>query len=150
MSGHSQTRPTHKTFKTMENKINYEVIDRFFAAQMSANECEATLAALRPQVEEAVEALIREQGMPRNFTGTIPYNGFKIVVRRPKSYTWEQNNQLDDANLDYYKKQHEMYVQLSEDLKELRRDMKRTGEKLEKDHPNSDSIKYGLTVSVSK
>ena len=62
----------------MENKINYEVIDRFFAAQMSANECEATLAALRPQVEEAVEALIREQGMPRNFTGTIPYNGFKI------------------------------------------------------------------------
>ena len=102
------------------------------------------------EVEEAVEALIREQGMPRNFTGTIPYNGFKIVVRRPKSYTWEQNNQLDDANLDYYKKQHEMYVQLSDDLKELRRDMKRTGEKLEKDHPNSDSIKYGLTISVSK
>lgn len=130
--------------------INYEVIDQFFAAQLSANECEATIAALRPKVEEAVEALIRERNLPRNFTGTIPYNGFKIRVQRPKSYTWEQNTQIQDANIDYYKQQHNLYVQLSEDLKELRRDMKRTGEKLEKAHPNSESIKYGLTVAVCK
>jgi len=134
----------------METNIKYEVIDQFFAAQLSANECEATLTALRPQVEEAVEALIREQNLPRNYTGTITYNGIKILVRRPKSYTWEQNTQIQDANLDYYKQQHNMYVQLSEDLKELRRDMKRTGEKLEKDHPNSESIKLGFTISVSK
>jgi len=140
----------HKTFNKMETKINYEVIDQFFAAQLSANECEATLSALRPQVEEAVEALISERNLPRNYTGTITYNGIKILVRRPKSYTWEQNTQIQDANLDYYKQQHNMYVQLSEDLKELRRDMKRTGEKLEKDHPNSESIKYGFTFSFSK
>jgi hypothetical protein len=108
----------------METNIKYEVIDRFFAAQLSANECEATLSALRPQVEEAVEALIREQNLPRNYTGTITYNGIKILVRRPKSYTWEQNTQIQDANLDYYKQQHNMYVQLSEDLKELLRDLR--------------------------
>ena len=128
---------------------NYEVIDQFFAAQLSANESEATLNALRPQVEKAVEALIRERKLPRNFTGVIPYNGFKITVRRPKSYTWEQNTQIQDANLDYYKQQHELYLQLNQDIKDLRRDMKRTGEKLEKAHPDSESIKYGLTISVT-
>ncbi len=34
---------------------NYPVIDQFFAAQVSANESEATLQALRPQVETAVK-----------------------------------------------------------------------------------------------
>ena len=72
-------------------KINFEVIDQFFSAQMSANESEANLKALRPQVELAVQELIRQQGKPANFTGTIEYHGFKIVVRRPTSYTWEKN-----------------------------------------------------------
>lgn len=67
-------------------KTNFEVIDQFFSAQMSANESEATLKALRPQVEEAVKELIRQQGKPANFTGTLEYHGFKIVVRRPTSY----------------------------------------------------------------
>ena len=39
------------------------------------------------QKEEAVQALIEERGLPKNFTGTLEYNGFKIVVWRPKSYT---------------------------------------------------------------
>ena len=52
-------------------KTNFEVIDQFFSAQMSANESEATLKALRPQVEEAVKELIRQQGKPANFTGTL-------------------------------------------------------------------------------
>ena len=43
---------------------------------------------------------------------------------------------------------HQMYTQLNDDLKELRADMKRTGEKLAKAHPNSESIKYGLTIAV--
>ena len=38
--------------KKIENK--YEVIDRMFAAVLSANESEATIKALRPQVEKAV------------------------------------------------------------------------------------------------
>ncbi len=37
-----------------------------------------------------------------------------------------------------------------ERIEELRSDMKRTGEKLEKAYPDSESIKYGLTVAVMK
>ena len=66
-----------QNFKTMENKINLEVIDQMFAAQMSANESQ-------------------------------------------------------------------------ERIEDLRRDMKRTGEKLEKAYLDSESIKYGLTVAVMK
>ena len=108
------------------------------------------IEALRPQVMEAVEELIRQRGLPKKFTGIIEYHGIKIRVQRPKSYTWELNTQLKDENLDYYKKQHAMYEQLQADVKDLRRDMKRTGEKLEKAYPDSESIKYGMTVAVMK
>ena len=108
------------------------------------------IEALRPQVMEAVEELIRQRGLPKKFTGIIEYHGFKIRVQRPKSYTWELNSQIKDENLDYYKKQHAMYEQLQADVKDLRRDMKRTGEKLEKAYPDSESIKYGMTVAVMK
>ncbi len=37
-----------------KNGKEYEVIDRMFAAVLSANESEATIKALRPQVEKAV------------------------------------------------------------------------------------------------
>ena len=130
-------------------KINYEVIDQMFSAVLSANESEETIKALRPQVEEAVKALIAERGLPKNYTGTIEYHGFKIVVRRPKSYTWEQNNQIqDDPNLGFYKQMHEYYEQLQANLKETRADMKRVGEKLEKAHPDSESIKFGFTIAL--
>ena len=131
------------------SKINYEVIDQMFSAVLSANESEETIKALRPQVEEAVKALIAERGLTKNYTGTIEYHGFKIVVRRPKSYTWEQNNQIqDDPNLGFYKQMHEYYEQLQANLKETRADMKRVGEKLEKAHPDSESIKHGFTVAL--
>jgi len=130
------------------SKINLEVIDQFFSAQLSANESEATLKALRPQVEEAVKELIRQQGMPANYTGTIEYHGFKIVVRRPTSYTWEQNTQIQDANLDFYKQLHGYYEQLQDNVKEARADLKRAAEKLAKAHPDSESIKHGFTIAI--
>ena len=130
------------------SKINLEVIDQFFSAQLSANESEATLKALRPQVEEAVQELMRQQGKPKGWTGTLDYHGFKIVVRRPKSYTWEQNTQIQDPNLDFYKQLHGYYQQLQENVKEARADVKRTAEKLEKEHPESESIKYGFTIVI--
>ena len=129
-------------------KINYQVIDQMFAAVQSANESEATIKELRPQVEEAVQALIAERGLPKNFTGIIEYHGFKIRVQRPKSYTWEMNNQLDDPNLTFYKQMHDYYEQLQTNLKETRADMKRMGEKLEKAHPDSESIKHGFTIAL--
>ena len=131
-----------------KNEKKYEVIDQMFAAVLSANENEATIKALRPQVEEAVKELIKERGLPKNFTGTIDYNGFKIRVQRPKSYTWEKNNSIVDANLDFYKQLHGYYEQLQGNVKEARADLKRAAEKLEKAYPESESIKYGFTVAL--
>ena len=130
------------------SKINLEVIDQFFSAQLSANESEATLKALRPQVEEAVQELMRQRGLPKNYTGIIEYHGFKIRVQRPTSYTWEQNTQIQDPNLDFYKQLHGYYQQLQENVKEARADLKRTAEKLEKAHPDSESIKFGFTIAI--
>ena len=129
-------------------QINLSVIDQFFSAQVSANESEAILKALRPQVELAVQELIRQQGKPANFTGTLEYHGFKIRVQRPVSYTWEMNTQIQDANLEYYKKLHGCYETIQTDAKELRADLKRTAEKLAKAHPDSESIKHGLTIAL--
>ena len=129
-------------------KTNFEVIDQFFAAQVACNESEATLKALRPQVEEAVQALIAERGLGKSFTGTIEYHGFKIVVRRPTSYTWEQNTQIQDSNLDFYKQLHGYYEQLQENVKEARADLKRAAEKLAKAHPESESIKHSFRIAI--
>ena len=127
---------------------NYPVIDQMFSAQVSANECEETIKALRPQVEEAVKELIKEQGKPSDFTGTIDYHGFKIVVRRPTTYTWEQNTQIKDATLDYYKSLHAMSEQLNNDLKKRRAEMKGVAQSLALAHPNSESIKHGFTIAL--
>ena len=132
--------------KKIENK--YEVIDQMFAAVLSANESEATIKGLRPQVEKAVQALIEERGLPKDFTGILQYNGFKIRVQRPKSYTWEKNTQIQDANLDFYKQLHGYYENLQDNVKEARADLKRAAEKLEKAHPDSESIKHGFTIAL--
>ena len=128
--------------------IDLTVIDQMFAAILAANENDATIDSLRPQVEVAVRELIRQRGLPRTFTGIIEYHGFKIRVQRPTSYTWEQNTQIQDENLDYYKRLHGMYEQLKTDVKEARADLKRTAEKLAKAHPDSESIKHGFTVAI--
>ena len=131
-------------------KTNFEVIDQFFAAQVACNESEATLKALRPQVEEAVKELIRQQGKPANFTGTIEYHGIKIVVSRPKSFTWEKNTNsaiTSDPNHAIYLQQLALQEQMAAELKDMRADLKRTAEKLEKAHPDSESIKFGFRMA---
>ena len=129
-------------------KKNYQVIDQMFSAVLSANESEETIKALRPQVEEAVQDLIEERGLPRNFTGTLEYHGFKIRVQRPTSYTWEKNNNIQDPSLDYYKQLHGYYEKLQTNVKEARADLKRTAEKLALAHPDSESIKHGFTIAL--
>ena len=131
-------------------KKNFEVIDQFYSAQLSMNESEATLKALRPQVEEAVKALIAERGLPRNFTGTIEYHGFRIVVSRPTSYTWEKNTNpsvTSDPNHAIYLRQLELQQRISDQLKDMRADVKRTATKLENAHPDSESIKHGFRLA---
>ena len=129
---------------------NYEVIDQFFAAQLAANENEETLKSLRPQVEEAVREMMREQGKPKDWTGTIEYHGFKIVVSRPKTFTWEQNTNpavTSDPNHAIYLQQLALQKEINAQLKDMRADVKRTAEKLEKAHPESESIKRGLRLA---
>ena len=95
----------------MAKKIDLTVIDQMYSAQMSMNESEETIKALRPQVEVAVEELIRQLGLPKNFKGVIPYHGFQIRVQRRKSYTWELNTQSEvtsDPNHAIYLKQLEL------------------------------------------
>ena len=121
-----------------------------FSAVLSQNESKATIDALRPKVEEAVQELIRQRGLPRNFTGILPYNGFSIRVQRPRSYTWELNYNPDvtgDPNHAIYLQQLELQKRMSEQLKDMRADVKRTAEKLAKAHPNSESIKRGFTIA---
>ena len=126
---------------------NFEVISRMYAATIAANENKAIIDALRPEAEKAIQELLKQQGKPASFTGTIEYNGIKIVVRRPTSYTWEKNNSVQDDNIAYYKQLHACYEHLQTDVMELRADLKRTAEKLAKAHPNSDSIKHGFTIA---
>lgn len=130
-----------------QGATNFEVINQMYAANIAANENKAIIDALRPEVEKAVQDLLKQQGKPASFTGTIEYNGIKIIVRRPTSYTWEKNNSVQDDNIAYYKQLHACYEQLQTDVKELRADLKRTAEKLAKAHPNSDSIKHGFTIA---
>ena len=103
----------HKNFATMKTTIDFSVIDQMFAAIMAANENDATIDALRPQVEQAVRELIRQRGLPRTFTGIIEYNGFHIRVQRPKSYTWHLNTQIQDDDLEYYKRLRDLLASLS-------------------------------------
>jgi hypothetical protein len=135
----------------METK-NYPVIDQFFAAQLSANESNATMDSLREDVKKAVEALIAEQGLPKTFTGTIEYHGFKIVVSRPKSYTWEKNTNpaiTSDPNHAIYLQQLALQEQMAAQLKDMRADIRRTAEKLAKAHPDSESIKHAFRLTFS-
>ena len=126
---------------------NYEVIDQFFAAQIAANENEATLKSLRPQVEEAVQRLIEDRGLGKSFTGTIEYHGIKIVVSRP---TWEKNTNpaiTSDPNHAIYLQQLALQEQIAAQLKDMRADVKRTAEKLAKAHPDSESIKHSFRIA---
>ena len=121
-----------------------------FSAMLSQNESKATIDALRPKVEAAVKELIRQRGLPKNFTGILPYNGFNIRVQRPRSYTWELNYNPDvtgDPNHAIYLQQLELQKRMSEQLKDMRADVKRTAEKLADAHPASESIKRGFTIA---
>ena len=133
------------------SQINLEVIDQFFAAQIAANESEATLESLRPQVEVAVKELLRQQGKPKGWTGTIEYHGFKIIVSRVKSFTWEKNTNpaiTSDPNHTIYLQQLALQEQIAAQLKDMRADLKRTAEKLEQAHPESESIKHRLRIAI--
>ena len=129
---------------------DFSVIDQMFSAMLSQNESKATIDALRPKVKKAVRELIRQRGLPKDFTGTIEYNGINIRVQRPRSYTWEHNYNPDvtgDPNHAIYLQQLELQKRMCEQLKDMRADVKRTAKKLADAHPASESIKRGFTIA---
>ena len=133
------------------SKINFEVLDQLFSAQLTANESKERIEALRPQAEQAVQELIAERGLPRTFTGVLDYHGFKIRVQRPKSFTWEKNTNpavTSDPNHAIYLQQLDLQRRINDQLKDMRADVKRTAEKLAAAHPDSESIKLGFTIAV--
>jgi len=130
--------------------VECDVIDQYFSAQLSANESKERMDAMRKDVEAAVQELIRQRGLPRTFTGTLEYHGFKIVVSRPTSYTWEQNNKptiTSDPNHAIYLQQLDLQRRINDQLKDMRADIKRTAEKLAAAHPDSESIKRTMRLA---
>lgn len=118
-----------------------------YSAVLSQNESKERVDALRTKVEKAVQELIRQRGLSKDFTGTIEYHGIKIIVRRPTSYTWEQNTQIKDVNLDMYKALHAKCAQLDREIKARRAEMKGVGKSLELQYADSESIKHGFTIA---
>ena len=146
-------RPSIKRSGIDHSEPVFDVIDRMYAAQLSANESEETIDALRPQVKIAVQELIRQQGKPANFTGILDYHGFHIRVQRPTSYTWEQNTNptvTSDPNHSIYVQQLDLQRRMNDQLKDMRADLKRTAEKLANAHPSSESIKRDFTIALMK
>ena len=143
-----QPKPSTKIFAKMKtNEFDFSVIDQMYSAVLSQNESKERVDALRTKVEKAVQELIRQRGLPKDFTGTIEYHGIKIIVRRPTSYTWEQNTQIKDVNLDMYKALHAKCAQLDREIKARRAEMKGVGKSLELQYADSESIKHGFTIA---
>ncbi len=147
------TRVKSQETRVKSQETNYEVIDKLYEAILSQNECEELIKSLRPQAEEAVQALIVERGLGKSYTGTIEYHGIKIIVSRPKSYTWEKNTNpvvTSDPNHAIYLQQLALQEKINAQLKDMRADVKRTAEKLAKAHPESDSIKRSFLLTFNK
>ena len=66
----------------MAKKIDLTVIDQQRATTMAVNELKKDMDSRRSDVERAIAKLLREKGLPKNFTGEIEYNGYTIRVQR--------------------------------------------------------------------
>ena len=66
----------------MAKKIDLTVLDQQHATTMAANELKKELDSHRAEVERAIAKLLRERGLPKNYTGELSYNGYTIRVQR--------------------------------------------------------------------
>lgn len=156
----------HKTFKTMQNIIDANLLAQMASDQIEVNEVVNILDGMYQQMpcddpedrdyqllvaaNRLYKANDAEVSKFKNWTGTIEYHGFKIVVSRPKTFTWEQNTNpavTSDPNHAIYLQQLALQEQINAQLKDMRADVKRTAEKLEKAHPESESIKRGFRLA---
>ena len=62
-------------------KINLEVLDQQHATTMAANELKKDLDSRRAEVERAIGKVLRDRGLPKNYSGELEYNGYVIRVQ---------------------------------------------------------------------
>ena len=124
-----------------------DVIEQFCAASESAHMYNEQVENLRPKAAEALQEMFNADRSKRDFTGILDYKGHQLRIQRPKSYTWEQNNQIDDPQIAYYKAMSKQYDDLNTQLKAKRKEMKGIAETLAVKYPDSESIKHGFTVA---
>lgn len=69
----------------MAKKINLSVLDQQHATAMAANELKKEMDARRTEVERAIAKVLRDLGLPKNYSGELEYNGYTIRIqqRRP-------------------------------------------------------------------
>ena len=66
----------------MAKKIDLTVLDQQHATTMAANELKKELDSHRAEVERAIAKLLRERGLPKNYTGELEFNGYTIRIQR--------------------------------------------------------------------
>lgn len=62
-------------------KIDLSVLDQQHATAMAANELKKDLDSRRAEVERAIGKVLRDRGLPKNYSGELEYNGYVIRVQ---------------------------------------------------------------------
>ena len=66
-------------------KIDLSVLDQQHATTMAANELKKEMDSRRTKVERAIGKVLRDQGLPKNFTGELEYNGYTIRIQQRRT-----------------------------------------------------------------
>ena len=149
MATKNQTNNQNKSQETNSQAlVKVDIIEQFCTASENAHMYSEQVESLRPQAAEALQEMFNTKREMHNFTGVLNYKGHTLRIQRPKSYTWEQNNQIDDPQIAYYKAMCKQYDDLNTQLKAKRKEMKGVAETLAIKYPDSESIKHGFTVAV--
>ena len=62
-------------------KVDLSVLDQQHATTMAANELKKDLDSRRAEVERAIGKVLRDRGLPKNYSGELEYNGYVIRVQ---------------------------------------------------------------------
>lgn len=66
----------------MAKKIDLSVLDQQRAKTLAINELKKDMDAQRAAQERAIAKLLREKGLPKDYSGELEYNGYTIRVQR--------------------------------------------------------------------
>ena len=69
----------------MAKKIDLKVLDQQHATTMAVNTLKKEFESRRSKMERAVAKLLRERGLPKNFSGELEYNGYIIRIQQRRT-----------------------------------------------------------------